>query len=1004
MELKIRPTVYVGLGTTGMEILNHLRQLNHLEYGQAGLPIFRYVSIETDASKSGRIPMIDADERVRGKLDEEGVPILETGLPPNAYEVNEVIHTTLSHPEPIRDKINPANRPIFNADMASWLDETILDAPAVNGGAGAGNLRMAGRLALWENWNKGSYVRLSLHAAYNTVRRQAHRQKAESILTTHFDQKIEVDSERCNIFIVGTLCGGTCSGMLLDIAYYFRYIGKEYAKIYGIFTMPNAGLALGGDAKILLANCWASLVEQDFYQRPGTEYWLTLPDGAEIRERRAPFDVASFLCPMNMKGHALVDASGKFVTGQLDQMVATDLFLRSLGVDSLIETDLVNADLRDSRFKKVRDVGDADKTAFVQSMFSSGVDIGGVWLPKNALVSSAVGIFIKILQENWSAGTPASGSPEADKFVPTEEDIKRALQIEAFGTKLQDEIDAINADNFSTAASACLSALLARPGEKYYDESEANRAAYSQQYRERLNQVVESFKGHSQLCPKQNFLSEVEASIRAKLEKVEASILAELEKSDDDFSENRSESEGEIAKIVAKSAAEIGTIVSEAEEDSTTKRNTNVVISVVDKLLGREQPEEFKLSRFKARISAEQKRFRNKFMDLGIGKILVRETLRNLLSETEELRRKVDKEIDDIDKRFETSVIFLSGDDPTDHIVRAAAHLAALAYEHGFSKEEDREVRDEELIRLMRRAEPDAFRWHIQEKLRKAFHRFVPALIGNIRFDKGAGKRSSPYQEFTPFYDNYKLNFDEKGGNTRLFRYLLAEEGVAGTIGDLKLTQAESKKVLVPNLRALYQMEAGYTPDDILVARQLKKAYDAAHQKFKLGTGDPVHIHKNPDMFDMQPIRLAKEMVKRTELVKREWRVLRELLPRIREVDANRFQSVFPNGDFNGTGSLNGDRTLDPGELTIKVVGKSGIQITFPDNEAGWEKLAADAEASNNFIEAIRSELGNMLDGFPPDLIELIDDLNGLVGKEESEEFYADYVNLLRGHVETPQN
>ncbi len=982
-SLKIRPTVYVGLGTTGMEILNHLRRLNHLEYGQAGLPIFRYVSIETDASKSGRIPMIDADERVRGKLDEEGVPILETGLPPNAYEVNEVIHTTLSFPDPIRAKINPANSQIFNEDMASWLDETILDAPAVNGGFGAGNLRMAGRLALWENWNKGSFVGLSLYGAYMTVRYEPHWQKAESILTTHFDQKIEVDSERCNIFIVGTLCGGTCSGMLLDIAYYFRYIGKEYAKIYGIFTMPNEGLALGGDAKILLANCWASLVEQDFYQRPGTEYHLTLPDGAEIRERRAPFDVASFLCPMNMKGHALVDASGKFVTGQLDQMVATDLFLRSLGVDSLIETDLVNAYLRDSRFKKVRDVADADKTAFVQAMFSSGVDIGGVWLPKNAIVSSAVGTFIKILQENWSAGTPASGfPPEPNKFVPTEEDIKGALQIEAFGEKLQAEIDAINADNHRIAARACLTALIPRPGERYYDEADSNRTDYLRQYRERLNQVIESFEGHSQLCPKQNFLSEVEAFIRA-----------ELEKSDDDFPENFSESEAEIAKIV-----------DEAEAASTTKHNTNVVISVVGKLLGREQPEEFKLPSFKARIFDEQKRFRNKFMDLGIGKILVRETLRNLLSETEELRRKVDKEIDDIDKRFETSVIFLSGDDPTGHIVRAAAHLAALAYEHGFSEEEDRKVRDEELIRLMRRAEPDAFRWHIQEKLRKAFHRFVPALIGKIEFHKAAGKRSSPYQEFTPFYDNYKLNFDEKGGNTRLFRYLLAEEGVAGTIGNLKLTQAESKGVLFPNLRALYQMEAGYTPDDISVAGQLKKAYDAAHQKFKLRTGDPVHIHKNPDMFDMQPIRRAKEMVERTELVKQEWRVLRELLPRIREVDANRFQSVSPNGDFNGTGSLNGDRTLDSGELTIKVVGKSGIQITFPDNEEGWEKLAADAVASGNFMDEIRSELGSMLDGFPPNLIELIDDLNGLVGKEESEEFYADYVNLLREHVETPQN
>ena len=350
-------------------------------------------------------------------------------------------------------------------------------------------------------------------------------------------------------------------------------------------------------------------------------------------------------------------------------------------------------------------------------------------------------------------------------------------------------------------------------------------------------------------------------------------------------------------------------------------------------------------------------------------------------------------------------MIFLSGDNPSDDVGRAAAHLANFAYNLGFSEKEDRAARDEELIRLIRIAEPDAFRWHIGDKLRQSFHKFIPALIESVRFDKEAGKRSSPYQEFTPFYDNYKLDFDEKGGSTRLFRYLLAEaeEEVAKSIGDLKFTQAHPKGSLVPNLRVFYQMEAGYTPDDVRVAGQLKKAYDAAQRRFKRGEDDPIHIHKNSDMFDQKVIRRAQETVERLGLVKREWRVLRELLPRIREEDENRFQSVLPDGNFNGTGSLNGDRTLDVGELTIKVVGKAGIRITFSDDEGGWEKLAADAEASRNFIRDIRSEFGSMLDGFPPDLIELIDDLNGLVGQEESEKFYADYLDLLREHSENLQ-
>ena len=44
----IRPTLFIGLGTTGTNILKRLRELMSEEYGRAGLPIFRYIAIETD--------------------------------------------------------------------------------------------------------------------------------------------------------------------------------------------------------------------------------------------------------------------------------------------------------------------------------------------------------------------------------------------------------------------------------------------------------------------------------------------------------------------------------------------------------------------------------------------------------------------------------------------------------------------------------------------------------------------------------------------------------------------------------------------------------------------------------------------------------------------------------------------------------------------------------------------------------------------------------------------
>ena len=49
----IKPTVFIGLGTTGVSILKTLRQLMSEEFGKGGLPIFRYVAIETTEIETG---------------------------------------------------------------------------------------------------------------------------------------------------------------------------------------------------------------------------------------------------------------------------------------------------------------------------------------------------------------------------------------------------------------------------------------------------------------------------------------------------------------------------------------------------------------------------------------------------------------------------------------------------------------------------------------------------------------------------------------------------------------------------------------------------------------------------------------------------------------------------------------------------------------------------------------------------------------------------------------
>ena len=968
-SMKIRPTLYVGLGTTGVEILNHLRELNFQEYGMAGIPIFRYISIETDGGNNGKIGLDDYD-RIRGWHDEEGVPQIQAGQSPLPYEVNNVIHTSIPHIEPIRQKITNSNSP-----LAEWLDERILDSESVKlaGAAGAGNLRMAGRLSLWENWNES--VQPSLSQAYHAFQHPDHKNEAEIFLNRHFGGAIEVDNKRHNVFIVGTLCGGTCSGMLLDIAYYFRYIGNEDTKIYGIFTMYNEGLALGGDAPILLANCYASLVELDYYKRPETTYQVTFPNGSYVKYRdEAPFNVATFLSATNMENWNCVNQEGLFDRTQLNKMAATDLFVRSLGIDALIEADLANVPKRDYRFGKIREAGTGTETdTFSQYMFSSGVDVVGAY--KETIIKSADEKFIQTLRERWKAWQPAPASPKPETLVPSEilETIKEELpktKVDAqpsFNDQLAEDIETINRDDAANTAHRCLGHLV--PGGKYDALFEGNSSAYCQQYCEKLKESLGNFKGDLQLFPKRNFLDRVDSLIHDQ--------LADLEEDD--------------------SSADISKIVEEARE-----ANTEIISK--KRLFGKDKSE-FNLNKFKGRMKDEQTRFRRQFTDS-----FVRKTLDNIRSEIEKLRGEVQREIGAIEAKFTTAERFLS--ESKSSYKAAAAALSKHVHDKEFISPES----VEKLISLVCRVEPDAFQWHVRNKLRESFKDFVPDLIRypESGFDKDAATRSAPYQEFTPYYENYRLSFQQQGGMTRLFRYLFAKYDD----NDLRSkTSAEFKKdSAVPNLRILYQMEAGYALDDIRVAAQLKQAYDAARDRYRKGVDDAIHIHKDSDQFDQEAIEKSARVDQRVEEIsKKDWRALRELIPRIREQDASRFQNVLPNGNISGNGGLNGNRTLPVGELEAKVAGDAGFPETFPDTEQGWKKLAApsknskDSLACDNFRDEIREEFRNML-GSHEDrsslqyhIADLLETKTG-ADLEESEEFYKEYVDLVENHPESHQD
>ena len=180
--------------------------------------------------------------------------------------------------------------------------------------------------------------------------------------------------------------------------------------------------------------------------------------------------------------------------------------------------------------------------------------------------------------------------------------------------------------------------------------------------------------------------------------------------------------------------------------------------------------------------------------------------------------------------------------------------------------------------------------------------------------------------------------------------------------------------------------------DDIRVANYLRNAYKNALSEYVEHDGYPVHIHKDPDEFNVDAIHRAAE-------VETLWRVIRELLGLIRESYPGRFGHVLPNG------SLNGNSAFPVGELATRIQGKR-IASTFIDDNAGHEELARNAEACANFVSATRTEFKNLQEestSHPieelPSLSALINEFNSRIednaARQKSEQFYDELLKSL---------
>lgn len=255
-ERSMVPTIFVGIGGTGAEILSRLRRLIVDSYGSLEqLPIVSFLWVDTDkdykiTNPGAAGPILKSNERYWSKV--------------SGSQVKEILE---------------------NMDKFPWIQSWFPNELEKNMGAmeaGAAQIRPCGRFAFFCNYHD---IQKQFKGAAGRI-----KGKENFMLERH---GVQVANNKVNVFVVGSMSGGTGSGMLLDMGYSVRkwLEGEGSCETTAVVPMPNsfAGIDVGDR---VLANGYAALMELSYYSDHRTEYSAqfsaSLAD--EVRYSTPPYD------------------------------------------------------------------------------------------------------------------------------------------------------------------------------------------------------------------------------------------------------------------------------------------------------------------------------------------------------------------------------------------------------------------------------------------------------------------------------------------------------------------------------------------------------------------------------------------------------------------------------------------------------------------------------------------------------------------------------------------
>lgn len=232
-----QPTLVIGLGGTGKNIILALKKMiaENCEHGMADFPFLELISLDTDEAIASAKSLIKT--------------IKEEELTLNRNREVFKLHTNFGNVPNLNDY--PKIHEWFPDSLKSYLMPAALSI-------GAGQKKPVGRFTF--AWNAGElYERINRFIAAPVDAIEAKKKNIAGKL-----------SHTINVFICGSVCGGTGAGSFLDMAYLIRHISALHSgngftvRVFGMFALASLFESVKGTPNVR-KNCYASLQELDHF-------------------------------------------------------------------------------------------------------------------------------------------------------------------------------------------------------------------------------------------------------------------------------------------------------------------------------------------------------------------------------------------------------------------------------------------------------------------------------------------------------------------------------------------------------------------------------------------------------------------------------------------------------------------------------------------------------------------------------------------------------------------